>query len=91
MSTQGRQHRAVGGGEHASTHTPPPQIFCIAKRKKGNKGIKGFKAETIKRLSPRSKSYCFSHSRSSEIQTFFLSANRGGMVAYMALLLICKR
>ena len=51
-------------------------FFCSAKRKKGNKGEKKtFKAETIKRPSPRSKCYCFSHSRASRIQRFFLSAN----------------
>ena len=39
---------------------------------------KGFKAETIKRLSPRLKCYCFSHSRASIIQNFFMLANNGG-------------
>ena len=39
---------------------------------------KGFKAETIKRLPPRSKYYFFSRSRASRIQKFFLSANHGG-------------
>ena len=40
-----------------------PQTFCLAKIKKGSKGkkAKSFKAETIKRLSPRSKCYCFSN------------------------------
>ena len=38
---------------------------------------KNLKAETIKRLSPRSKRYCFSHSRVSRIQRFFLSTNHG--------------
>ena len=39
-------------------------------RPKGNKekNRKRFKAETIKRVSPRSKYYCFSHSRASRIQ-----------------------
>ena len=39
---------------------PPPK-----KKKNGNKGKSrnDFKAETIKRLSPRSKCYYFSHSR----------------------------
>ena len=48
--------------------------------KNGNKGKKGksFKAETIKRLSPRSKPYCFSHSRASRIQFF---SSRPAMVA----------
>ena len=39
---------------------------------------KGFRAETAKRLSPRSKYYCFSHSRAFRIRKFFLSANHGG-------------
>ena len=55
-------------------------LFLHSKKKIGRqrgKG-KGFKAETIKRLSPRSKYYCFSHSRVSNYQIFFLSANHGG-------------
>ena len=59
---------------------PPHSLFCVAKKKKGRERQKrkGFKAETIKRLSPRSKYYCFRHSRASRIQKFFLSANHGG-------------
>ena len=58
----------------------PPPFFFVAKRKKGDKGNKkkGFKAETITRLSPRSKYYCFNHSRVSRIRNFFLLANHGG-------------
>ena len=55
-----------GGGEAW------PPLFCGAKRKNGNK-VKSrtdFKAETIKRLSPRLKCYCFSHSRAPRIQNF---------------------
>ena len=54
-------------------------LFCVAKWKKWNKEKKrkSFKAETIKRLSPESKCYCFSHSRVSKIQKSFLSANHG--------------
>ena len=65
--------RGRGGGHGAAT-------FLQAKRKKENKGKKRktFKAETIKRLSPSSKCYCFSHSRASRIQNFFLSPNHGG-------------
>ena len=58
-----------------------PSLFCVAKRKNGNKGKsrKDFKAETIKRLSlSRIKCYCFSHSRAPRIQKVFLSANHGG-------------
>ena len=56
---------------------PWPPLFCIAKRRKGNKEkkIKNLKSETIKKLSPRSKCYIFSHSRGSRIQNFFLLAN----------------
>ena len=54
-------------------------LFCVSKRKKGNKEKrKSFKIEAIKRLSPRSKFYYFSHSRASRIQNFSLSANYGG-------------
>ena len=62
------------GGEH------DPLTFLRSKKKKEKerKKRKTFKAETIKRLSPRSKCYCFSHSRASRIQTFFWSANHGG-------------
>ena len=42
------------------------------------KSRKNFKAETIKRLSPRLNCYCFSHSRAPRIQKFFLSADHGG-------------
>ena len=54
-------------------------LFCIAKIKNGNKGKsrKDFKAETIKRLSPRVKCYCFSHSRAPRIQKCFLPPNHG--------------
>ena len=47
-----------------------PPHFCIAKRKKGHKKRKSFKAETIERLSPSSKCYCLSHSRVARIQKF---------------------
>ena len=38
--------------------------FLVSKNKKGEKRkkIKAFKAEAVKRLSPSSKCYCFSHS-----------------------------
>ena len=54
--------------------------FLCSKKKKGNqrKARKTFKAETIKRLSLRSKLYCLRYSRASRIQKFFLWANHGG-------------
>ena len=68
----GRRHRAAGGDM--------PPTFLRSKKKKGRQREKrkGFKAETIKRLSPRSTRYCFNHSRGSRIRKFFLSANHGG-------------
>ena len=54
--------------------------FLRSKRKKGRQREKrkDFKAETMKRLSPRSKCYCFSHSRAFRIRKFSLSTNDGG-------------
>ena len=71
--TGGVSGRGRGGGHSAATFLQP-------KRKKENKRKKRktFKAETIKRLSPSSKCYCFSHSRASKIQIFFFSANHAG-------------
>ena len=71
------------GRRQQGRHDPP--LFCVAKRKKENqrKKTESLKAETIKRLSPRSKCYYFSHSRASailehlEFNFFFLSANHG--------------
>ena len=76
---QGRRHRGTGG----AMPPPPPTIPLTSlnsKKKKGRQGQKrkGFKAETIERLSPRAKYYCFSHSRASRIRKFSLSANHGG-------------
>ena len=64
---------------HTYTHAHTQTVFCVAKRKKGRqrKKRKGFKAKTIKRLSPKSKYYYFNHSRASRIRTFFLSTNHG--------------
>ena len=67
---QGRRHRGVRGGR--GCHGPP--TFWHSKKKKR----RIFKAETIERLSPRSKCHCFSHSRVSRIQKIFLSVNHGG-------------
>ena len=61
----------TGAGSHAT--------FLRSKKKKGKqrKKRKSLKAETIKRLLPRSKYYCFSDFRVSRIRKFFLSANHG--------------
>ena len=52
-------------------HGPPTFLHSKKKKGKQREKRKGFKAETIKRLSPRSKYYCFNHSRASRIQKFF--------------------
>ena len=65
---------------HPSRLPPPPHLVnvLLIKNKKGKeRNSKSFKAETIKRLSPRFKYYCFSHSRACRIQKFFLSPNHG--------------
>ena len=70
------------GGPGGACLTPPcsPPTFLRSKKKKGKQRRAGttFKAETIKRLSLRSKCYCFSHSRVFRIQKIFLSASHGG-------------
>ena len=71
-----------GTGGHAPPPSPSPTPnFLRGKKEKGRQRQKrkGFKAEAIKRLlSPRSKYYCFNHSRVSRIRKFSLSANHGG-------------
>ena len=68
---QGWQHWGAGG------HGPP--TFLHSKRKKREtKEKKSFRAGTIKRLSPRSKCYCFNHSRVSQIQKCSFLSNHGG-------------
>ena len=70
--------------KHSGPETPaepcPLQTFLSSKKRQGKQRQKrkSLKTETVKRLSPRSKCYCFSHSRVSRIQNFFLSANHGG-------------
>ena len=52
---------------------PPPHFFGSKKKREANeqaKKRKSFKAETTKRLSPRSKCYSFSHSKASRIQFY---------------------
>ena len=69
---------------HRGAMLPPRPLpfptFLRSKKKKGRQKQKRkcFKAETIKRLSPRSKYYYFSHSRASRIRKSFLSVNHGG-------------
>ena len=66
-----------GRGEGHATSLP---TFLHSEKKKGKQREKRktFKAETIKRLSPRSKCYCFSNFRASRIQKCFWSANHDG-------------
>ena len=67
-----------GGGGYAPPHLPS-LFFAQQKEKRETKEKKkSLKIEIIKRLSPRSKCYRYSHSTASRIQKFFLSANHGG-------------
>ena len=61
--TKVAERDAWGGGGIGCPPPPPPPLFCLAKIEKGSKEKKrkSFKAETIKRFSPRSKCYCFSN------------------------------
>ena len=70
--------RAGDTGGAPGGHGRP--TFLGSKKKKGKqrKARKTFKVETIKRLSLRSKCYCFSYSRASRTQRFFLSAKHSG-------------
>ena len=72
--------RPATPGEPGAMPSPPPPTFLHSKKKirKQRGKRKNSKAETIKRLPPRLKCYCFSHSRAFRIQKFFLSANHGG-------------
>ena len=70
---QGRRQGGVVG-----VHDPPTFLRSKKKKEKPRQKRTIFKAETIERLSPRSKCYCFSHSRVSRIQKLFFSANHGG-------------
>ena len=58
-----------GGG---TGHGPPTFLRSKNKKRKPRKKRTIFKAGTIERLSPRSKYYCFTHSRMSRIQKKFL-------------------
>ena len=69
----GRRYWRDRGG-----HGSPTSLRNKKKKGKEKEKRKTFKAETIKRLSLRSKCYCFSYSRVSRIQNFFWSANHGG-------------
>ena len=68
-------NRADDTGVVEGGHGPPLFLCSKNKKAKQRKKRKSFKAEIIKRLSPRLKCYCFSHSRVSRIQKFFLSPN----------------
>ena len=72
-----------GWGQSTPTHPPTPLFLrCRKKKRETKKKRKSFQAETIKRLSPRSKCYCFSHSRASRIQKLSLSAKRGPTILF---------
>ena len=70
-----RADNTGGPGTRATPHPSPsqPHFFCVANRRKGN---------NEKRLSPRSKCYCFSHSRASRIQKKFFLRNHGGQLHF---------
>ena len=62
-----------GVGRGGYSPPPPPHFFGSKKKREANeqtKKRKSFKAETTKRLSPRSKCYSFSHSKASRIQFY---------------------
>ena len=65
----GKSGEPVGGGEVC-----PPLLFWVAKKKGETKEKRSFK---VKRLSPRSQYYWFSHSGASIIQNIFLKADHG--------------
>ena len=75
-----REGRRYWGAGVAIPPPPLPRTFLHSKKKKRNQREKRktFKAENIERLSPKSKCYCFSHSRASRVQSFFWLANHGG-------------
>ena len=81
---QGQQQRRDWGWGMSSTTTIATTTTYLSR--KMDKKIKGkqmkkrksFKAETIKRLSPMSKCYCFRLSRAFKIQKLLLSTNYGG-------------
>ena len=62
--------------EISSFYTSASKIKCI------------FKASTIKRLSQIPKCYCFSHSRASRIQKFFLPASEWPIIFFSVLWLL---
>ena len=59
-------------GDTRGPHTHTFLGSTKKRRETKKKKDKSFKAETIKRLSPRSKCYCFSYSRAPRIQIFFV-------------------
>ena len=70
---QDRRHRGEWAEGAIPLPPPPPHFFGSKKKREANeqaKKRKSFKAETTKRLSPRSKCYSFSHSKASRIQFY---------------------
>ena len=65
-------------GRRAVGSWPPSPTFLRSKKENGKqrKKRKSLKEKPIKRLSPRSKYHCFSHSRASRIQKYFYHGGR---------------
>ena len=67
------------GGAMGPCPPPRPPLFCVAKRKKGDKDKKErVSKQKLLNGSHQSQNISFSHSRASRIQKFFLSPNHGG-------------
>ena len=57
---------------HTHKHTHTHIFYSKKKKEKQMKKRRSFKAEIIKRLPPRLKCYCFSHSRAPEFKFFLV-------------------
>ena len=73
MKLNRASHTGVRGWVGWGTMACP--LFAQKKNGRQRQKRKGFKTETFKRLSRRSKYHCFSHSRASRIRKLFWSAN----------------
>ena len=70
----GKKTRPVKAGSGGGGEVCPPLLFWVAKKKGETKEKRSFK---VKKLSPRSQYYWFSHSGASIIQNIFLKADHG--------------